>query len=111
MPHKHRCPHSPKSPLDGPVWDGKLVIRRDALTRFVEATLPRKEIRGVRRAIEERRPIRFSFRVNDNAGLSCLECSRGRSVAGRNCLGSFAADWVEHWDNVLESGVQAATSQ
>ena len=28
-------------------------------------------------------PIRFSFRVNDNAGVGCMELSRGRSVAKR----------------------------
>lgn len=108
MPHKHHYPHSPKSPLDGPVRDGKLVICRDATTRFVEAALPWTEMPEVRRAIDERRPIKFSFRVNDNAGVGCLELSRGRSVAKRNGLGSFTVDWVEHWDNALEFGVERA---
>lgn len=104
MPHKHHYPHSPKSPLDGPVKDGKLVIRRDANTRFVEAAIPWKEIPTVRQALDEGRPIKFSFRVNDNAGVGCLELSRNRSVAKRN--GSFTVDWGEHWANELEFGWQ-----
>lgn len=45
-------------------------------------------------------PIRSSFRMNDNAGVGCLELSRGRRVATRGA--SFRVDWVEHWENQIE---------
>ncbi len=44
--------------------------------------------------------VKFSFRVNDNAGVGSMELSRKRSVAKRN--GSFTVDWTEHWANELE---------
>ena len=100
MPHKHFYPHSPKSPLDGPVKDAKLVIRRESQHRIVECSIPWSEIPEVRKALDEGRTIKFSYRVNDNAGIGCLELSRRRSVARRN--GSFTVDWTEHWANELE---------
>ena len=64
MPHKHFYPREPKSPLDGAVKDGKLVIVRDGNTRIVEASLPWSEIPEVRKALDAGRPIKFSFRVS-----------------------------------------------
>jgi hypothetical protein len=104
MPHKHFYPRQPKSPFDGPVKNGALVIRRDGNTRIVEAAIPWTEIPEVKRRIEAGGTIKFSFRVNDNAGGGCMELSRDRSVAKRNY--SFFADWVEHWANELEFGAE-----
>lgn len=104
MPHKHFFPRQPKSPLDGPVQNGQLVIRRDGNTRIVEAAIPWSEIPEVKARLDAGQTIKFSFRVNDNAGGGCMELSRGRSVAKRN--GSFMADWVEHWANEVEFGME-----
>lgn len=100
LPNKHYYPHSPASPKEGPVADGKLVITRDANTRIVECAIPWRELPEVKQAMEAGRTIKFSFRSNDNAGAGCMELSRGRSVAKRN--GSFKVDWTEHWANELE---------
>ena len=100
MPHKHFFPRQGKSPQDGPVTDGKLVIVRDGHTRIVEAALPWSEIPQVKQRLDAGQPIKFSFRVNDNAGAGCMELSRLRSVAKINT--SFHADWTEHWANELE---------
>jgi hypothetical protein len=104
MPHKHFYPRQPKSPYDGPVRDGKLAIRREGNTRIVECALPWTEIPEVKRRMEAGQTIKFSFRVNDNADVGCMELSRRRSVAKRN--GSFHVDWVEHWANELEFGFE-----
>ncbi len=104
MPHKHFYPRQGKSPFDGPVKDGKLVVVQDTTTRVVECAIPWSEIPDVRKKLDAGRTIKFSFRVNDNKGSGCMELSRGRSVAKRN--GSFHADWVEHWANELEFGFE-----
>lgn len=104
MPHKHFFPRQPKSPLDGPVKNGQLVIRRDGHMRIVEAAIPWAEMPEVKALLDAGQTIKFSFRVNDNAGGGCMELSRGRSVAKRN--GSFMADWVEHWANEVEFGLE-----
>ena len=103
MPSKHFYPRSPKSPFDGPA-EGALAVVRAEGTLVYEATLPWSEIPEVRKAIDEGRPVKFSYRVNDDHGTGCLELSRNRSVAKLN--GSFHAEWVEHWANELEFGVE-----
>ena len=45
------------------------------------------------------------FRVNDNAGVGCLELARGRSVSKQNSP-AFRVDWIEHWANEVEFGFQ-----
>ncbi|HUW31101.1 MAG TPA: hypothetical protein VM223_05765 [Planctomycetota bacterium] len=102
MPHKHFYPRQPASPQDGPVKAGKLVVTHEGSTRIAECAIPWSEIPGVRRKLDAGEPIKFSFRINDNAGVGCMELSKGRSVAKRN--GSFMVDWVEHWSNELEFG-------
>ncbi len=102
MPWKHFYPRQPKSPQDGPVSDGKLVVVTDGNTRIVEAAIPWTEIPAVKARKDAGLPIKFSFRVNDNAGGGCMELSRGRSVAKHG--GSFHVDWVEHWENQVEFG-------
>ena len=100
MPSKHFYPRQPSSPLDGPVRGGKLAMTRDATTRIVECSIPWSEMPAVKRCLDAGRPVKFSFRVNDNKGEGTMELSRGRSAAKRN--GSFHVDWVEHWANELE---------
>lgn len=100
MPHKHFFPRQPKSPFDGPVKNGKLVMNREGNTRIVEAALPWSELPDVRKRLDAGQTIKFSFRVNDNGSAGCMELSRDRSVAKRN--GSFHDDWVEHWANEIE---------
>jgi hypothetical protein len=104
MPLKHFYPREPKSPLDGPVTQGKLVVVHEGGTRIVEAAIPWSEIPEVKARKDAGEPIKFSFRVNDNAGVGCMELSRGRSVAKRGA--SFHVDWVEHWENQVEFGWQ-----
>jgi len=104
MPHKHFYPRQPKSPFDGPAPGGKLVITRDATTRIVECAIPWTELAEVKKAIDAGHTFKFSYRVNDNAGVGCMELSKNRSIAKLN--GSFTVDWVEHWANELEFGVE-----
>ncbi|MDQ2731288.1 MAG: hypothetical protein M3Y56_06480, partial [Armatimonadota bacterium] len=102
MPHKNFYPRQPRSPYDGPVKNGQLAITRDGNTRIVEAAIPWSEIPDVKKCLDAHRTIKFSYRVNDNANIGCMELSRLRSVAKRN--GSFHVDWTEHWANELEFG-------
>jgi hypothetical protein len=100
MPRKSFYPRQGKSPKDGPVKDGKLVMTRDGTTRFVECAIPWTELPDVKKRLDAGMTVKFSFRVNDNAGGGCMELSRRRSIAKRN--GSFHVDWMEHWANELE---------
>jgi hypothetical protein len=102
MPQKHFYPRQPKSPFDGPVLGGKLVMTRDATTRLVECSIPWSEMPLVKQRLDAGQTVKFSFRVNDNKGEGTMELSRERSVAKRN--GSFHVDWIEHWANELEFG-------
>ncbi|BDI30485.1 hypothetical protein CCAX7_25360 [Capsulimonas corticalis] len=102
MPRKHFYPRQPASPFDGPVTDGKLVIKRDGDTRIVECAIPWTEMPLVKKRIDAGQTIKFSYRVNDNTDGPTMELSKHRSVAKRN--GSFHEDWVEHWSNELEFG-------
>ena len=102
MPHKHFYPRQPRSPQDGPVSDGKLVITRDGNTRIVEASIPWTELPAVKKRLDAGQTVKFSFRVNDDKGTGTMELSRARSVAKRN--GSFHSDWIEHWANEIEFG-------
>ena len=102
MPEKNFYPHQPKGPFDGAVKDGKLAIIRDAGTRYVEVAIPWSEIPHVKRALDGGKTIKFSFRVNDDAGGGCMELARNRSVAKRGH--SFSVNWTEHWTNQVEFG-------
>ena len=76
---------------------GQLVIVHEGRERRVECAIPWAEVPHLRRALDEGRPFRFSYRVNDDAGVGCMGLSRGRSVAKRGT--SFGVNWVEHWTN------------
>jgi hypothetical protein len=104
IPRKHFYPRQPKAPMDGgPVKDGKLAVRRDGTTRIVEAAIPWSAMPHVKQRIAAGQTIKFTFRVNDNAGPA-LELAAGRSVA-REGMPTFHNDWTAHWANELEFGV------
>ena len=103
MPRKHFYPRQPSSPLDGPVKNGKLVIAREGNTRIVECAIPWSEIPEVKARRDAGEPVKFSFRVNDNAGTACMELARERSVSRRNSA-TFRNDWEAHWANEVEFG-------
>ena len=104
IPRKHYYPRQPKAPVDGgPVKQGKLSMRREGNARFVEAAIPWSEIPEVKKRVDARQPIKFTYRINDNAGPA-LELAAGRSVA-REGMPTFHNDWTSHWANELEFGI------
>ncbi len=100
-PRKHFYPRQPAAPWEGPVKTGQLAIAHEDGTRTVETAIPWSEIPHVRKLLDEGKPVKFSFRINDDAGVGCLELAKGRSVSRRNSA-AFAADWTEHWANEVE---------
>jgi hypothetical protein len=103
LPDKHYYPRSPKHPREGAMKDGRLVVTRDERFRIVEAAIPWKEIPEVKAARDAGKPIKFSYRVNDNgAPGACMELARKRSASKRN--ESFKPSWGEHWANEIEFG-------
>ena len=104
MPHKHFYPRQPKAPGEGPVKEGKLVIMRDGATRITECAIPWTELPDVKKRLDAGQTVKFSFRVNDNSNVGCMELARGRSVSKRG--GSFHSDWLEHWANEIEFGFE-----
>ncbi len=100
MPPKNFYPRQPASPFDGPVKGGQLVIKQDDTTRIVEAAIPWSEIPLVKKALDENKPVKISFRVNDNDGPS-MESAQGRSVSKENNY-TFHPDFVPHWANEVE---------
>jgi hypothetical protein len=69
----------------------------------VECSIPWAEIPEVKAKRDAGEPVKFSFRVNDNAGTACLELARERSVSKTNAS-AFRDDWIQHWANELEFG-------
>ncbi|MGB2824939.1 MAG: hypothetical protein WBF17_28470, partial [Phycisphaerae bacterium] len=107
MPRKHFYPRQPKSPHDGPVKGGKLVIRHEGNTRVVECAIPWSEVPHARKRLDAGETVKFSFRVNDDQARGCMELARERSVSKRNSQ-AFHVDWTEHWANELEFALQQA---
>ena len=101
LPRKHFYPRQPRAAHEGAVAGAKMIVKREGNTRIVEAAIPWSEIPAVDAARKAGRPIKFSFRVNDNDGPA-LELAQNRSVAKLN--GSFHVDWVQHWANEIEFG-------
>ncbi|MBN2452366.1 MAG: hypothetical protein JXR77_18410, partial [Lentisphaeria bacterium] len=102
LPRKHFYPRQPRHPLEGAVRDGRLASRRDGNTRIVECAIPWSEIPHVKALRDAAKPVKFTCRVNDQAGKGCMELARGRSVAKRGY--AFHVDWEEHWTNEVEFG-------
>mgnify|MGYP001094010407 CR=1 FL=1 len=105
MPRKHFYPRQPKSRFDGPVKEAKLEISHDGNTRIVEAAIPWETIPEVKALMEAGKPVKFSYRVNDDGNSGTMELSKNRSVS-RNNNYSFHPDWKEHWANELEFGFE-----
>ncbi len=104
MPPKRFYPRQPASPADGAVPGAKLVTSHVGATRIVECAIPWAELPEVHAAMVAGTPVRFTFRVNDDAGVGCMELARERSVSRRGR--AFHADWIEHWENQVEFGWQ-----
>jgi len=100
--HKHFYPRQPAGPGDGPVPGARLVVRHTGATRVVECSIPWDEMPEVRDAMRAGRPVKFTCRVNDSAGVGCMELARGRSASKRGV--ALYPDWMEHWENQLEFG-------
>ncbi len=105
IPRKHFFPRQPKAPIDGgPVQGGKLVLRRTAGERLVEAAIPWSEMPDVKRRFDQGETVKFTCRVNDNQAPA-HELAAGRSVSKYNGM-TFHDDWETHWANELEFGVE-----
>ncbi|MDB5011273.1 MAG: hypothetical protein JWQ06_2062 [Mucilaginibacter sp.] len=99
---KHFFPRQPKSDNEGPVRNGKLVINREGNTVVTECAIPWSEIPDVKKALDEGKTIKLSFRVNDDgAPGSCMELAKDRSVSKVNAR-AFHPDWKTHWANEVE---------
>lgn len=99
---KHFFPRQPKSEREGAVKDGQLVIRREGNTVITECAIPWSELPDVKKAMDEGRTVKLSFRVNDNGTPgSCMELAKDRSVSKVNAR-AFHPDWKTHWANELE---------
>ncbi len=100
LPPKHFYPRQPTHKLEGPVSSGKLVVRREGNTRIVECAIPWSEVPHVKTLRDAGKRVKFSCRINDDAGRGCVELARGRSVSKRGY--AFLVDWQEHWANEVE---------
>ncbi len=104
LPHKHYYPRQNKADGEGPVKDGKLVVRRDGNTIITECAIPWTQMPWVKKRLDAGQTVKFSFRSNNNVNGTCMELSRMRSVSKSGP--SFMVDWVEHWSNELEFGLE-----
>jgi hypothetical protein len=101
IPRKSYFPREPKAANDqGPVTDGKLVIKHDGNTRVVEAAIPWTSMPEVLKRIQAGETVKFSCRVNDNGGPA-KELATDRSVSKDNSP-AFHDSWQTHWANELE---------
>ena len=105
QPRKEFYPREPRSPLDGPVVGGKLVVVQTDTTRIEElrnsvvGNSPGEEAFGRRRDDQ----VRFSCQRQQHQWLHGVV--RDRSVSRTNPL-SFHPQWVEHWADELEFSFQ-----
>ena len=106
IPHKMFYPRQPRTPHEGAVAGARLVIRRDEDTLIYECSIPWTEMPEAKSRLDHGQTIKFSYRVNDDAGGPTMELSKDRSAAKINNI-SFHVDWVEHWANELEFGAQS----
>jgi hypothetical protein len=99
MMRKHFFPRQPKAPIDGgPVKGAAQLVVKD---NVVECAIPWSELPGVKKRLDAKQPVKFSFRVNNGGGA--FELAAGRSVSKDNPL-SFHNDWSTHWANEVEFG-------
>ena len=103
MPPKNFYPRQPKSPFDGAVTDGKLSIRYADGMRIVECALPWSEIPDVAKLMRAGDPVKFTCRVNKNAGGPDMELAMHRAVSRVNTP-ALHVQWAHHWANELAFG-------
>ena len=103
FPDKHFYPHQPKAPGEGAVENGKLIIRWENATRYVECAIPWSEIPDVQKAMIAGLPVKFTYRINDKAPIGVLELAKGRSASRQNNF-TLRPDWSEHWENNISFG-------
>ncbi len=103
MPPKNFFPRQPKSPWDGAVTDGKLVIKYVGNTRLVECAIPWKEIPDVHKLMLAGKPVKFTCRVNRVGGGPLMELPMHR-LASRVNTPALDAQWEPHWANELAFG-------
>lgn len=97
---KHFYPRQPKAPWEGAVKNGALAIDYRNGTRFVEAAIPWSELPHVKKLMEEGKPVKFSFRINDD-GAAPLDFGKDRA-ATRKAGSTFHPDWKPSWSNEIE---------
>ncbi len=102
MMRKHFFPRQPRAALDGGPVKGraKLVVKDNV----VECAIPWSELPEVKRRLDARQTVKFSFRVNN--GGDAFELAAGRSVSKANSF-TFHNDWTVHWANEVEFGLEA----
>jgi hypothetical protein len=86
------------------VKTGQLISRREGNLRIVEAAIPWSEMPDVYKKIAAGGTVKFSCRVNDNAGES-RELAEERSVSKDNSP-AFHDSWQTHWANEIEFGFE-----
>ena len=101
MVRKHFFPRQPRAVVDGgPVkGEARLVVKGNV----VECAIPWTEIPEVKKCLDARQRVKFSFRVNHGGGA--FELAAGRSVSKDNCF-AFHNDWSTHWANEVEFGFE-----
>ncbi len=110
VPRKHYYPRQPKvadpAKDGGPVHEAKLVMKRDGNVRLVECAMPWSEIPAVKEKLAANEPIKFTFRVNDDKGLS-YELNELRSVSKGD---SYALHdlWQSSWSVETEFAFEGA---
>lgn len=76
--------------------------------RLVEGAILWSEIPEAYQRMRRGETIRFSFRINDNAGPA-YELAVGRSVSKDNPR-AFHNDWTAHWANEIEFAFERSGS-
>jgi hypothetical protein len=105
MPVKHFLPRQPKHPLEGPVKNGRLIVRYEAGWRITECAIPWSEIPHVKALRDAGRPVKFNFRINHDTRAADLTLSLERSAA-EGISHSFHPNWIRQSPNELEFGFE-----
>jgi hypothetical protein len=105
MPFKHFFPRQPKHPLEGAVQNGQLAVRYEQGWRIVECAIPWSEIPHVKALRDAGGPVKFNFKVNDNARSPDLMLAMRRSAA-EGISHSFHPNWIRQWPNEVEFGFE-----
>jgi hypothetical protein len=91
--------------IEPPAPGAQLAVVYEGGWRITEVSIPWAEMPEAKARLDAGQTVKFSYRVNDNQGVGCMELSKRRSVAKRG--NSFMVDWVENWTNEVEFGAEA----